>query len=88
MLENSSDGIQVRIAKDRDDTQDLGATLVLIFGTKAALTLAKAVYAYVAKRGDRVLIETGDGKVLATGSGAANIDVSKTVAALRSQLHE
>lgn len=88
MLDRAGDGVQVQITKDRDDTQDLGATLVLVLGTKAALTVAKVIYAYVAKRGDRVVIETTDGKVLATGSGAANIDVSKTVEALRSQLHE
>jgi hypothetical protein len=88
VLEKAGDGIQVQTVKERDDTQDLGATLILILGTKAAFTVAKAVHSYIAKRGDRVVIETTDGKVLATGNGAANIDVSKTVTALRSQGHE
>lgn len=88
MLERSGDGIQAQVVKERDDTQDFGATLLLILGTKAAITVAKAIHSYIAKRGDRVVIETADGKVVASGSGAANIDVSKTIAAMQSQLDE
>jgi hypothetical protein len=87
-LEKAGDEIQIQTIKERHDTQDLGATLILVLGTKAAFTLAKAIHSYIAKRGDRVVIETNDGKILASGSGATNIDVSKTVAALRSQGHE
>ncbi len=87
-IERAGAGVQMDVIKERDDTQDFGATLLLILGTKAAITVANAIYSYIAKRGDRVVIETADGKVVATGSGAANIDVSKTVAAIRSQLDE
>ena len=80
--------VDARVVKDRDDTQDFGATLVLVLGTPAVITVAKAIYAYIAKRGDRVVIETDNGKVLATGAGAANIDVDRTVAAMRSELDD
>lgn len=81
-------GVQADIAKERSDTQDFGATIVLILGTKAAVEVARAIHAYIAKRGDRVVIETADGRVVATGSAAGNINVSKTVTAMRSQLDE
>jgi hypothetical protein len=87
MIEGSGrPGITADLVKDRDDTQDFGATLVLVLGTEAAIILAKAVYSYVAKRGDKVVIETPAGKVVATGSGATNIDVAQTVTALQAQI--
>ena len=79
-------GIDAALVKDRADTQDFGATLVLVLGTEAAVVLAKAIYRYVAKRGDKVVIETAEGKVLATGAAAANIDIAQTVSALRAQI--
>jgi arginine/lysine/ornithine decarboxylase len=84
MIEDS--GIDAELVKDRADTQDFGATLVLVLGTEAAVVLAKAIYRYVAKRGDKVVIETAEGKVLATGAAAANIDIAQTVSALRAQI--
>jgi hypothetical protein len=75
--------LQTAITKERDDTQDFGATLVVILGTPAVVTLAKAVHSYIAKRGDRVVIENENGTVIATGAAAKNIDVSETVAAMR-----
>jgi len=84
MIEDS--GIDAELVKDRQDTQDFGATLVLVLGTEAAVILAKAIYRYVSKRGDKVVIETADGKVVATGSAAANIDIAQTVSALRTQI--
>jgi hypothetical protein len=80
--------VQTSIVKERQDTQDFGATLVLVLGTEVAMTVAKAIYNYVSKRGDKVLIETEGGKVLATGSAAANIDVPATASALRAEMHE
>lgn len=77
---------EVSVVKEREDTQDFGATLLLILGTEAAITIAKAIYAYVAKRGDSVVIKTNDGEVIARGTGAVNIDVAKTAEALRSSV--
>jgi hypothetical protein len=89
LIENSGGrDVDVQIVKDRDDTQDFGATLAIVLGTEAVIILAKAIHAYVAKRGDRVVIETGAGRVVATGAGAKNIDISETVAAMRSEFDE
>jgi len=85
---SGDDRISTTIQKESEETQDFGATLVLILGTPAALTLAKAIYAYIAKRGDRVVIETPQGKVVATGAGAANIDVAATTEAIQSSVGE
>jgi hypothetical protein len=88
MIQRSAQpGITADVIKDREDTQDFGATLLLVLGTEAVITLSKAIYNYVSKRGDKVVIETADGRVLATGSGAANIDVADTVTAMRTQIH-
>lgn len=87
-IERAGGGVETQIVKERADTQDFGATLVLILGTQSAITVARAIYSYIAKRGDRVVIETPEGKVVATGNGATNIDVSATTAALRAHVDE
>jgi len=68
--------------KDRQDTQDLGSILALTFGTPFAVAIARGLAAYIQAVGSRVVIETPEGKVIASGDGAKNIDVAKTVAAL------
>jgi hypothetical protein len=78
--------VETSIRKETQETQDFGATLVLILGTEAAIIVAKAIHSYVAKRGDKVVIETEGGKVLATGAAAANIDVAATAEAMRAEL--
>lgn len=82
-LQEAGTGIDVSRRKERADTQDFGATLVVILGTEAAIILAKAVRSYVARRGNRVVIETPEGKVVATGAPAENIDVAATVESLK-----
>lgn len=67
--------------KERSDTQDLGSMLVLAFGTPFAIAIAKGIAAYIGALGSRVVIETPDGKIIASGDGAKNIDVAKTVTA-------
>ncbi|MFG2044789.1 hypothetical protein [Dactylosporangium sp. NPDC048998] len=74
------------VERHRTDTQDFGATLVLVLGTPAAVAVVRAIHAYIAKRGSRVVIETADGaRVVATGDAAANIDVARTVEAMRAR---
>ncbi|WP_394613596.1 hypothetical protein JNUCC0626_27160 [Lentzea sp. JNUCC 0626] len=77
---------EVSVVKEREDTQDFGATLLLVLGTEVAIIVAKAIYTYVAKRGDSVVIKTNGGEVIARGSAASNIDVAKTAEALRSSI--
>jgi hypothetical protein len=80
--------IRTEIVKERDDTQDFGATVILVLGTPAVLTLARTIHSYVIKRGDRIVITTANGTVVATGTAAANIDVAKTTAAMLTAFDE
>lgn len=68
--------------KENAETQDFGTTLAVVLGTPFALALANGIRDYIAKRGCRVVLETPDGTVIATGDAATNIDVASTVAAL------
>jgi hypothetical protein len=72
----------VEITKTNDLTQDMGATLVLVLGTPAAIAVAKGIHDFISKRGSKVVIETLDGIVIATGDAAKNIDIAKTAAAM------
>ncbi|HRI50902.1 MAG TPA: hypothetical protein PLW65_12025 [Pseudomonadota bacterium] len=74
---------ELSLSKDQGDTQDLGSTLVLVFGTPFAIAIAKGIAAYIEAVGSRVVIQTRAGNVLASGDGAKNIDVAKTIAALQ-----
>ncbi|WP_298956006.1 hypothetical protein [uncultured Methylobacterium sp.] len=78
-----SDHIKMEIGKIRSDTQDFGATIVVILGTPAAIALAKGLHDFISKYGDCVTISTEFGTVVARGTAAANIDVAKTLEALR-----
>ena len=77
--------VSADLQRERTDTQDFGTSLLLLFGTPAAVMAMRAVHAYIAKRGSRVVIETAEGRVVATGDAATNIDVAGTVAAMRAQ---
>jgi hypothetical protein len=74
--------LDVKEVKNNPLTQDFGASLLLILGTPAAITVAKAVYNFISKYGDHLIIKTEGGTVIARGSAASNIDVAKTCAAL------
>ena len=72
----------IDLKKDRTDTQDFGATLVIVLGTPAALAIAKGIHDFISKHGHRVTITTEHGRIIATGDGAKNIDVAQAVQAL------
>lgn len=76
-------GGSVEIVRTDKATQDMGATLVLLLGTPAAFAIAKGIHDYIAKLGNRVIIKTREGTILASGDAARNIDVAKTTEAIR-----
>jgi hypothetical protein len=79
----ADEDVRAEIEKENPDTQDFGTILVLVFGTGAAIAIAKGIQTYIAKHGSRVHIKTEAGEVIATGDAAMNIDVAKTTAALQ-----
>jgi hypothetical protein len=83
LLQSARGAATIDIKKDRAETQDFGTTLVVVLGTPAVLAIAKGIHDFIAKRGDRVTITTEQGEIIATGDGAKNIDVAKTVQALQ-----
>ncbi|WP_157914293.1 hypothetical protein [Methylorubrum populi] len=71
--------IGIDIIKDRTDTQDFGATLAILFGTPAAIAIAKGIHDFIAKSGSRVTINHKNGTVIAVGDPAKNIDIAAVV---------
>jgi hypothetical protein len=84
---NEADESQTKDAIIRVDsqTQDVGSVLILILGTKAIASVLIGVRKFIEKLGSKIIIETSDGRVVARGDAANNIDVAKTVAALKKQ---
>lgn len=78
--------LETRRRREREDTQDLGATIEIaacLLGTPFALAIANGIRDFVAKRGSRVVIETEFGKVIAAGDAAMTMDAVALAAALR-----
>jgi len=78
--------LATRRRRDRDDTQDLGATveiLVALLGTPFAVAIANGIRDFIAKRGSRIVIETESGRVVAAGDAATTIDAAALAAALQ-----
>lgn len=88
LLQILKDNARIETKKENPDTQDFGATLVLILGTPAILAAFKGIRDFIGKYGDSVVIETPDGRVVARGNAAKNIDVAKTVTALGGDVRE
>ena len=74
--------VSINQIKEDQETQDFGGTLAVVLGTPFAVALAKGVADYISKRGCRLVLETPQGRIIATGDAASNIDVASTVAAL------
>jgi hypothetical protein len=72
----------VEIVRSDEARQDIGTVIVLVLGTPAAVAVAKGIHDYISKRGNRVVIETSQGSIVATGDAAKNIDIAKTAAAI------
>jgi hypothetical protein len=52
--------LTVATKKQRQDTQDLGATLVLIFGTPVAISLARGIAGWIRRRADMTTVVVRD----------------------------
>src|SRR5882672_1940464 len=86
LIEQLDEHIEASIDKEDADSQDAGSTLVLLFGTSAAVAIAEGIRAFLAKRPaqrDGFRIRTIDGvEVVATGEAASKLDATALVDAL------
>ncbi|MBC7527084.1 MAG: hypothetical protein H7308_06000 [Chthonomonadaceae bacterium] len=58
--------VEVEQRRGSENTQDMGATLVLLFGTPAILAIAKGIQTYLSKRHDaKITIKGPQGEVRA-----------------------
>jgi len=77
--------VTASIEKDDADSQDAGATLVLLFGSSAGAAIVQGIHAYLARRGgrDRITIKTADGtEIVATGDAARTLDAIAVLRAI------
>jgi hypothetical protein len=77
--------VDISIEAEDDDSQDAGSTLVLLFGSAAAVAIARGIRAFLERRADprdHIVIKTGDGtEVIASGEAARNLDAAALVRA-------
>ncbi|MEO7734153.1 MAG: CHAT domain-containing protein [Kofleriaceae bacterium] len=85
LIERVGSDLVASIDKENPDSQDGGSTLVLLFGSSAAVAIAQGIRAYLTRRGDdrdRITIKTSDGtEILATGEAARTLDAAALVRA-------
>jgi hypothetical protein len=81
-LRDSAEELTVEIRKESQETQDFGATLVLILGTAAATKVAAGISKWIARHsGARVLLKKKDGTELLI-ENADSASAAKIAAAL------
>lgn len=89
MLADASPDIDVKLRRERAESMDLGATLVLLLGTPAIIAAAKGLAAFLGQRGKRagnLVVERvgADGSVERFYFDGDSADAAKVAAALRS----
>jgi len=78
-LELTDQQIQANTIKSSQSTMDFGTTLVLVFGTPAAIAVAKGLYEALKRLPNIVVVKTREGTVIASGDGAANMSVHEVL---------
>jgi hypothetical protein len=82
ILELSDQQVECEVRKSSTTSMDFGSTLVLVFGTPAAIAVAKGLYEALKRLSNAVHIETPEGRVLTFGDGTSNINVDAVIKAL------
>ncbi len=89
ILSNASPDVDVKLHRERAESMDMGATLVLVLGTPAIIAIARGVAAWLAQRGKRpgslVFERAGsDGQIERFRFDGDSADAAKVAEALRS----
>jgi hypothetical protein len=83
----SDDGVASDLSLELEksqNTMDMGASIIALVATPAALALARGISLHIAKTASVIEITTVEGdRVIAKGDAAANIDIAKTAEALK-----
>jgi hypothetical protein len=77
--------VTTKLQKDRQNTQDFGATLLLLLGSGASLALAKGIADWLRRRADAaslIIIDMGENRVIARGVAAKEFDAAGVANAL------
>ena len=81
------DELAASLERDNQDALDAGSTLMLLFGTPAAIAIAAGIRAFLGKRPayrDAIMIKTAEGdEFIAAGGGIDKLDAHALVEALQ-----
>jgi hypothetical protein len=80
VLRNADRDISVEQKRERPDTQDFGATLVIILGTASVTAIAKGVQSWLARTSGARIEISADGRVIAENLDSK--DAAKVVEAV------
>lgn len=85
---DASPDVEASIHKERSDSMDMGASLLLLLGTPAIIAVAKGLAGYIKQRGARggdLVIERrhADGSTETVRFTGESVDASKIAEALR-----
>ncbi|WP_175635063.1 hypothetical protein [Pedobacter ghigonis] len=77
----STENLHVNIEKDDADTQDFGATIVLILGSTAVTALTKGLLNWMIKKQDKKLTIKKDGEI--KGENLSSDDIKNILDSLK-----
>jgi hypothetical protein len=82
LLDLTENSILCSLRNADPTTMDFGSTLVLVFGTPAAIAVAKGIHEAMKRFSNAVVIKTNSGSIIATGDAAAKMSIDRVASAL------
>lgn len=81
--EEAAGTLSLSLQRGKDDSQSTGDILNILFSSGTLIAIAGGIRAYLAAVGSKLVIETPEGKVIASGDAAKSIDVPGALAMLK-----